>query len=517
VVAGGYDAEYFYLNNSPLVERIEFNDAANLRMETTRLYDYLNPLQSIRSKPSGGPEVGYGYQYNQANQRERVTLVDGSFWIYQYDELGQVKSGRRYWADGSPVAGQQFEYGHDDIGNRTHTERGGDTSGAGLRYADYTANNLNQHTSRDVPGAVDVMGEANAQATVTINGNTADRQGTYFYWEETVSNETAPQYESIDISATLGGQTQDKDPNPQYAFVPEDPESFTYDDDGNLESDGRWDYTWDGDNRLIEMQRQESSPIGAKQWIFFEYHHQGRRIRKTFYTYYGGWVFEKDIIYRYDGWRLMAELDKENNNARIRTYINPDTGRWLKRDQINEQGGLNTYGFCRNQATTCTDALGKDFIAVASRPVGGNVLYNHYSIQYWLTCDPAPTNREWGIDNWQARYVGAKVESVELLADPNWQAWRTDGNNSELVPVGGSVINWEEDNGVSFRAVYAGSNNAVKAMWRKIEFLAAHYQYAEDGNEDGEFVGGVFRNWPNSKYGLPFGIDPPANNSNTFV
>ena len=44
--------------------------------------------------------------------------ADASYWIYQYDTLGQVISGKRFWPDGTPVAGQQFEYGFDDLGNR---------------------------------------------------------------------------------------------------------------------------------------------------------------------------------------------------------------------------------------------------------------------------------------------------------------------------------------------------------------------------------------------------------------
>lgn len=43
----------------------------------------------------------------------RVNLPDGSFWLYEYDSLGQVKSGKRYWSDWTPVAGQQFEYTHE--------------------------------------------------------------------------------------------------------------------------------------------------------------------------------------------------------------------------------------------------------------------------------------------------------------------------------------------------------------------------------------------------------------------
>ena len=55
--------------------------------------------------------VSFSYVYNNANQRTRATLADGSYWLYEYDSLGQVRSGKKYWADGTPVAGQQFEYG----------------------------------------------------------------------------------------------------------------------------------------------------------------------------------------------------------------------------------------------------------------------------------------------------------------------------------------------------------------------------------------------------------------------
>ena len=92
--------------------------------------------------------------------------ADGSFWNYQYDQLGQVVSGKRFWSDGTPVAGQQFEYGFDDIGNRTTTKAGGDSTGANLRSATYTANNLNQYSSRTVPAGFDVIGLANTAASV---------------------------------------------------------------------------------------------------------------------------------------------------------------------------------------------------------------------------------------------------------------------------------------------------------------------------------------------------------------
>ena len=63
-----------------------------------------------------------------------ITNADNSRWVYTYDSLGQVISGKKYWSDGTPVAGQQFEYGFDDIGNRTVMTNNS-------RVASYSANN----------------------------------------------------------------------------------------------------------------------------------------------------------------------------------------------------------------------------------------------------------------------------------------------------------------------------------------------------------------------------------------
>ena len=113
-----------------------------------------------------------------------------------------MRAGRKYSADQTPVAGQQFEYTHDDIGNRTATKAGGDQNGANLRSASYLANNLNQYTNRTVPGAVDVMGVSFATNAVTVNGQTAYRKGEYFRKEIPVSNGSVPVWQSITNAAT---------------------------------------------------------------------------------------------------------------------------------------------------------------------------------------------------------------------------------------------------------------------------------------------------------------------------
>jgi RHS repeat-associated protein len=322
-----YSANYSYLANSPLVSQITFKQGANTSMTTTKQFDFLNRLTSIASSSSSFSS-SFSYLYNNANQRGQATLADGSHWIYQYDKLGQVVSGRKFWADWTPVAGQQFEYAFDDIGNRKSTKAGGDDHGANLRFSTYSGNLLNQYTARDVPGADDIMGAALANSTVSINATDAlnnsapvYRKGEYFRKEVTLDNtNSGPFWEDITVSATgqsnVSGNT----------FLAKTPERFAYDADGNLFTDGRWIYTWDAENRVTNMEpyNADSLPDAAKLKLVFEYDHLGRRIGKTVYNWVSGdWnpTPLRQTKFVYDGWNLLAELDGMNNSALLRSYL----------------------------------------------------------------------------------------------------------------------------------------------------------------------------------------------------
>jgi len=310
---------HFGFANSPLVSQIEFKSNTTVRLTTTKSYDKLNRLTSIASVGTGStPSVSsHTYSYNDANQRTRVNLADGSFWIYEYDPLGQVKSGKRYWSDGTPVAGQQFEYAHDDIGNRTTAKAGGDAAGANLRSAGYTPNRLNQYAGRTVPGAVDAMGAAKATASVTVNSVAATvRKGEYFWKEVSVANGSVPVWQSLSITATEGANNQTTSGN---VFVPKSAEAYTYDLDGNLLTDGRWTHTWDAENRLVRM--VPNTTVGPQTRIDFEYDWQGRRIAKKVWNNTAGTSGPKlSERFLYDGWNLIAQLNA-TNNAVVRSYV----------------------------------------------------------------------------------------------------------------------------------------------------------------------------------------------------
>jgi RHS repeat-associated protein len=278
-------------------------------MTTTKQYDYLNRLTQISSAPSGAGLLPYtyAYNYNPANQRTRNTFSDGSHWSYQYDWLGQVTNGGRYWSDGTLVAGQQYQYLFDTIGNRTKTWMGGDTNGANLRPAVYSVNSVNQIKQRDVPGTNDVIGAALVGTNVTVNGVAADRKAEYFHGVVGTNNASQPFWLTstiIGANNTLSG----------HFYVAKEPEQFQYDLDGNLTTDGRWSYTWDGENRLIGM--TVSTSAGPLYQLTFAYDWQGRRIQKVSVT---NGVTIATCNFLYDGWNLEAEMG--SSGTLVRSYV----------------------------------------------------------------------------------------------------------------------------------------------------------------------------------------------------
>ncbi|WP_411845251.1 RHS repeat-associated core domain-containing protein [Roseibacillus persicicus] len=90
-----------------------------------------------------------------------------------------------------------------------------------------------------------------------------------------------------------------------------DPISYvpSHDLDGNLTTDARWNYKWNGENRLVEMTTNLSS---GQPWmrLTFAYDWQGRRVRKKVETgSLSSPSTEEDLRFLYDGWNLIAEYD----------------------------------------------------------------------------------------------------------------------------------------------------------------------------------------------------------------
>ena len=244
---------------------------------------------------------------------------------------------------GNPNGGMKFEYAYDDIGNRTETKRNDQAS----LDAAYTPNTLNQYQSRVVPGAVEINGLAVVGGTTKVNGTTLAKMNPtsdnefekrYFHGIFPVANENGPTVDQFTVETEGPVIPDDGSQNTATStgtvMTPARNESFTYDADGNLKSDGRFNYVWDAENRLIEASTLATWPVEVRVRVKFDYDHMGRRIRKIVENAVpGGWAETKRQTFVYDGWNLIGQTTTPSadptitaNSSHLGTSKNPDFG-----------------------------------------------------------------------------------------------------------------------------------------------------------------------------------------------
>jgi RHS repeat-associated protein len=362
VTQGAHSASYTYLPNSPLVGSVTFRNGANTRLLTTKAYDRLDRLTSITNTNTTAFSRSLAYEHNAANQRTKATRENGAYWEYGYDSLGQVTSGRKYLPAATPVNGFDFAWSFDDIGNRKTATANGQTS-------NYTPNLLNQYSNRTVPGVVDILGEAQPDATVTLQVDAGPpqavvRQGDLYSKQIVVDNATAAQNPAIKVTGVknlVGPAGEDAVTEiTRRAFTPKTPETFTYDADGNQLTDAAWVYTWDGENRLktVETSTAAAAAGAPRKRIEYDYDGQSRRVAKRTFSWNGtAWVPAISTRFLHDNWNLLAEYDALAANAVIRSYA---WGLDLS-GSLQGAGGVGGLLFTTLQLSTSTSRLASAF------------------------------------------------------------------------------------------------------------------------------------------------------------
>ena len=113
-----------------------------------------------------------------------------------------------------------------------------------------------------------------------------------------------------------------------WLYFPPAVETLDYDLDGNLISDARWSYGWDGENRLVWMEEKVIPGGGirpARLRLEFGYDGQSRRVVKRVLvktSEASQWSLRQERRFLYDGWNMIGELDvPSNGQARLhRSY-----------------------------------------------------------------------------------------------------------------------------------------------------------------------------------------------------
>jgi RHS repeat-associated protein len=269
----------------------------------TNSYDPVARLLTTALKNStNGVLNSHSYGYDLAGQRIALTNNAGDYRAYGYDLLGQLKTALGSEPGGSARLNEQFGYAYDPAGNLNWR-----TNNALIEA--FSVNNLNELTTESNTGTLTVEGTTTSAATnVTVNSLTAS-----LYGDAT--------FATAGFSVAIGSNTftaiaQDSlgraDTNGATVYLPAT-NTFSYDLNGNLLSDGTRYFGYDDENEL-------TSVTVSNAWRSeFVYDGRMRRRSRREYTWSSSaWLQTNEVHYVYDSNLVLQE--REANNLPLVTY-----------------------------------------------------------------------------------------------------------------------------------------------------------------------------------------------------
>lgn len=344
---------YARADNSQLITGWSYSTGETTQLTASRTFDDVGQLEDIQWTVGQATVSGHDYTLDAAGRRTAVTTAEGTTWEWGYNGRSEVVSAVSKDSTGTLRPGLDYSYQFDAIGNRTGSSVAR-ASGSGAAHSTvYTPNALNQYTARSNPGVATLRGRAAAEAEVTVNGPPPliRQNGAGWVWEKAdVDNTNGPVWQQASVRAERPSLNPGA-PNAQpmhtteegAVYVPPAAEVLTYDADGNLIQDGRWDYFWDGENRLSAMETTPAAILAGvpKTRLEFGYDSQSRRTMKRVFraNEEGILILQTTIIFLYDGWNLIAEFEMNLHNSSFNLHTSYEWGLDLS-GSMTEAGGV---------------------------------------------------------------------------------------------------------------------------------------------------------------------------------
>ena len=314
VSSGTNTFSYSYLPGADLVSEM----TANTGHTWERIYETDRDLIATVHNRYGNRTISR-FDYTNDEIGRRIARVDSgeafaetAFERYAYNDRSEVIGSQRFYGSdisdiSRPVTGRTFGYGYDPIGNRVFSF--GDVGGERLTTT-YAANELNQYTAIQNPGAVPLRGDAKREAVVTVNGEQTERDnGTAAFtpWSYSLpSGAATAHFQNTDILAVAqnaaGEDVEQRESGS--AFVPAAETLLAYDDDGNMTFDGRFRYSWNGENRMIRAEEIVSPTNRTPTIITYAYDEQGRMVSKNID---GTNIITRSLLW--DGYNIVRETE----------------------------------------------------------------------------------------------------------------------------------------------------------------------------------------------------------------
>ena len=226
----------------------------------------------------------------------------------------------------------------------------------------YTLNDKNQRTGATLPDgrtwsySYDTLGQLTG-AVKRDSANTQLADLSYLY--DQIGNRT---------SATENNTTTTYTSNLVNQYTQIASQVPTYDADGNMTSYNGWTYTWNGENRLVAAENSDTR-------LEFSYDYMGRRLEKKVYskgllTLYD-WSLEKHRKFVYDGYKLIAEFEVEDDNATLfASYLWQPTGLDVPLMRIADNTQTYYIADGNKNIIALKDSSGADVSTYAYTPFG---------------------------------------------------------------------------------------------------------------------------------------------------
>ena len=241
--------------------------------------------------------LGYFYSVNytyDAKGRPASIAFNGKAKNYSYVPGTSNLSGYNVVESGNSIMSASYSYD-------AHKRLTGITASVnGLTYTHgYTLNDKNQRTGiiladgKNWNFSYDNMG----QVTGAILNNSGSLLNTYSYNYDLIGNRILAAKDDDISSYTSNIVNQYTQIN---SAVP------TYDQDGNMLTNGSWSYTWNGENRMTVAQN-------AARKVEFSYDYAGRCFERKEYTAFSNdsWNLDKTVYIVYDDYKQIAEYVNE--------------------------------------------------------------------------------------------------------------------------------------------------------------------------------------------------------------
>lgn len=313
-------ANYTYRNDGRRISSVAMQQNNSNIVVLNYSYDKWENINNISWQLAENLEQ-IKYEYNNNNKRTKIELPNGDFWQYQYDKYSHISVAQKFSQEGEINNARNFLYNYDDIGNLKNMHEG---AGSALQW--FTTNNLNQYITWKSDGIIPIAGkasrDANVTVKVTINGiskvYTPTRNGEDFAIDIPVDISQGTVVANVEVNAVKFDQTLDVDLYRRlsglYTVSPSSGNNMSYDADGNLLNFDGWTFTWNGENRLVKIEK-------GNYMETYDYDYKGRRwVKKCFEIVNDIEMLTQVEYFIYDEYKQIASY-RGNDKTLVQTFV----------------------------------------------------------------------------------------------------------------------------------------------------------------------------------------------------